>query len=97
LATFLIAASIVMATVSIATPVLADKEDKINSRDGLDKADQNVHENTPGELTGQQDKVFHEGLCQGDLSTTVVEANGGCDGPLGLGDPGNSDENRNDD
>jgi hypothetical protein len=96
LAIFLIATSIAVATTSMTTPILADKEDKINSRGGLDKADENVHENTPGELTGPQDKVFHEGLCQGDLSTTVVEDNGGCDGPLGLTDPGESDNHRQD-
>lgn len=32
---------------------------------GFDRADCNVHENTPGEIGGDQDVRFHEGTCQG--------------------------------
>ena len=39
---------------------------------------------------------FHEGLCQGGHSTTVLDSIGGCDNPI-ITDPGNSDENRQDD
>jgi hypothetical protein len=98
IAIFIIAASMVFATaaLSIVTPVLAVK-DPDPARGGLDKADKNVHDNTPGGITGEQDKVFHEGLCQGGHSTTVVDEHGGCDGAeLGLTDPGNSDDHRQD-
>ena len=74
LAIFVIAASIVIATVSMTNPVAAD-----NARKGLDKADENVHDNAPGGLLGDIDKRFHEGLCQGEHSTTIVDKElGGC-------------------
>jgi hypothetical protein len=87
LAIFLIATSIAIGTVSIATPVSADKN---SGRDnGLDKkADDNVHDNVPGGLGGDIDKKFHEGLCQGGLSTDDLDEIGGCGV---LSDPGNSD------
>jgi hypothetical protein len=87
LAIFLIATSIAMGAVSIATHVSADKQ---SGRDnGLDKkADENVHNNVPGGAGGDIDKKFHEGLCQGDLSTDVLDSIGGCGA---LTDPGNSD------
>jgi hypothetical protein len=87
---FLIATSIAIGTVSIATPVSADKN---SGRDnGLDKeADENVHNNVPGGLGGDIDKKFHEGLCQADISTDALDEathGAGCDA---LTDPGNSD------
>jgi hypothetical protein len=87
LAIFLIAASIAVTTTSLATQVSADKN---SGRDnGLDKkADENVHNNVPGGLGGDIDKKFHEGLCQGGLSTDALDSIGGCDV---LTDPGNSD------
>jgi hypothetical protein len=89
LAIFLIAASIAMGAVSIVTPVSANIEDKQNGRDnGLDPhADDNVHDNTGG-LGGDVDKRFHEGLCQGGLSTDDLEAafpGEGCDALHGPG------------
>ena len=87
---FLIATSIAVATTSIATPVLADKS---SGQNGLDKADENVHENTPGEFAGDQDIKFHEGTCQGEHP---VDIPGGCDNDL-ITDPGKSDGKRNDD
>jgi hypothetical protein len=55
LAIFLIATSIAMGSVSIATHVSADKQ---SGRDnGLDKkADENVHNNVPGGAGGDIDK-----------------------------------------
>ncbi|HYZ58120.1 MAG TPA: hypothetical protein VE544_00580 [Nitrososphaeraceae archaeon] len=42
----------------------------------------------------EQDVRFHEGTCQGGHSTDVLDEEfGGCDA---LGDPGNSDDNRQD-
>ena len=78
-----------MGAVSIVTPVSADKEDKQNGREhGLDPhADDNVH-NTPGGFTGDQDLRFHEGLCQGGLSTDDLDdatQGAGCDALPGPG------------
>lgn len=74
LAIFLIATSIAVATVSIATQALAVDDP---ARGGLDKADKNVHDNTGG--LSDQDIRFHEGTCQGGHSTTVLDNLGGCD------------------
>jgi hypothetical protein len=67
--------------------------------EGLDKTDENVHYN-PGFLS-DQDKSFHEGLCQVGHSTSVLDdAAGGCRVAKELGiisDPGNSGDNRQDD
>jgi hypothetical protein len=84
LAIFLIATSMAVATTSLATTASADKSSGSN---GLDKADKNVHENTPGGFTGSQDIHFHEGTCQGGHP---VDIPGGCDNPA-ITDPGNSD------
>ena len=60
------------------------------ARQGLDRADVNIHENTdstPGDLS-EQDVRFHEGTCQGGHSTTVLDTlfpGQGCDA---LGSPG---------
>jgi hypothetical protein len=86
LAIFLIATSIAIGTVSIATPALAEKGSGSN---GLEKADDNVHENAP-----DNDVTFHEGLCEGGHSTEALDDLGGCNI---LSDPGESDDNRNDD
>jgi hypothetical protein len=67
-----IAASMIIATVSMTSPVAADK-----ARKGLDTADKNIHDNT-GPLS-DQDLRFHEGTCQGGHSTTVLDNLGGCD------------------
>ena len=80
LAIFLIAASIAIGTISsIATQAFAADDP---ARKGLDKADDNIHKNTdstPNDLS-KQDLRFHEGICQGGHSTTVVDDNfGGCD------------------
>ena len=92
LAIFLIATSIGVATTSIATPVLAAK-DPDPARGGLDKADENVHDHLG---TGTEGDVrFHEGLCQGGHSTTVLDSIGGCDNPI-ITDPGKSDDHRQD-
>lgn len=68
-AIFLIATSIALvATLSITTPVLADKDSALG---GLDNADDNVHDNVPGGLGGEIDQKFHNGLCQGGHPTTA--------------------------
>jgi hypothetical protein len=87
-AIFLIATSFAIAAVSATNIVLADKSSGSN---GLEKADDKVHENT-GPVS-DQDIKFHEGLCQGGHSTEALDNLGGCDI---LSDPGNSDDNRND-
>jgi hypothetical protein len=56
---------------------------------GFDRADCNVHENTPGEFGGEQDVRFHEGTCQGGREHFA------CDLEI-VTDPGNSDEHRQD-
>jgi hypothetical protein len=90
MAIFVIVATMVFATatLSIATPVFADKPDKT----GLDKADDNVHKKTPGGFAGDQDIHFHEGTCQGGHQVDIPH---GCDNPL-ITDPGNSDDHRKD-
>jgi hypothetical protein len=80
-----IAATILTATiaVSLAIPAYAEPNNPT--------ADENVHENTPGEFAGDQDVRYHEGTCQGGSDHPV------CDDEDIISDPGNSDENRNDD
>jgi hypothetical protein len=72
IAIFVIAATMAIATVtfSIATPVLADKN---SAHDGLEKADDNVHDNAPGGLGGDIDQKFHNGLCHGGHSTDAFQ------------------------
>ena len=82
-------AATITAVVPMAIPVSADKSSGSN---GLEKADDNVHDNT-GPVS-EQDIKFHEGLCQGGHSTEALDNLGGCDI---LSDPGESDDNRNDD
>ena len=85
----IIAATMVTAVVPMAISVSADKSSGSN---GLEKADDKVHDNT-GPVS-DQDIKFHEGLCQGGHSTEALDNLGGCDI---LSDPGESDDNRNDD
>jgi hypothetical protein len=90
-----IAAMLGIGLISMVTPVvLADKDDASN---GLEEADPKVHDNTPGEFGGDQDRRFHEGLCQGGHTTDALEGAGGCEDnePL-ITDPGESDDNRQD-
>jgi hypothetical protein len=89
-----IAIAMVVAGSSSVIPASADKE---SAQDGLNNADENVHDNT-GPLS-KQDFAFHEGICQGGHSTDVLdEVTGGegCDSDA-ISDPGNSDDNRQDD
>lgn len=92
-AIFLIATSIAVGIPSLGTAAFADKSD---ASKGTEVADPKVHENTGStpEDPSDQDIRFHEGMCQGDLTTEVLESIGGCDA---LSDPGESDDNRNDD
>jgi hypothetical protein len=88
LAIFFIATSIAVATTSLTATAFADKSDKSHAREGLDKADEKVHENTGG--LSDQDVRFHEGLCKGGHSTTVLDdLLGGCNA---IGEPGESGE-----
>lgn len=88
LAIFLMATSIAIVIVSTADPILADKS---SGQNGLDKADENVHD-TPGGFAGDQDIGFHEGTCQGGHPVDIPD---GCDNDL-ITDPGNSDDKRKD-
>ena len=90
-----IAIAMVVASSSLVMPASAGKD---NAREGLDKADENVHDNT--ELASNQDVRFHEGLCQGGHSTSVLDTLDGCEGAKDqgiIGEPGESDDNRQDD
>jgi hypothetical protein len=88
LAIFLIATSIAIGTTtSMATTAFAGKSSGDN---GLDKADVNIHENTPGEFGGQQDIAHHDGTCQGGHEVHIQD---GCNNDL-ISDPGNSDDHR---
>ena len=87
-AIFLAATSIAIVIVSAADPILADKS---SGQNGLDKADENVHD-TPGGFAGDQDIKFHEGTCQGEHPVDIPD---GCDNDL-ITDPGNSDDKRKD-
>jgi hypothetical protein len=60
------------------------------ARGGLDRADVNIHENTgstPGDLS-RQDIRFHQGICQGGHSTTVLDQITGGQGCNALAPPG---------
>ena len=88
-----IVSGLVIGTASIISLVVAQPK-KDNAQDGLNKADDNVHENAP-----QNDVTFHEGLCQGGHSTDVLDQitdGEGCNANPPITDPGNSDENRQD-
>jgi hypothetical protein len=83
----------ITATLAISLIVPADaerKNEECSEESGFDRADCNVHENTPDGFTGDQDVRFHEGTCQGGRDHPA------CDLPL-ITEPGNSDENRQDD
>jgi hypothetical protein len=71
---FLIAASIGIVTTTFTIPISADKD---KASQGIEKADDKVHENT-GPVSNQ-DVKFHEGLCQADITTEALEDLGGCD------------------
>ena len=91
-----IAIAMVVASSSLVMPASAGKD---NAQDGLNNADEKVHENTdstPDDLS-EQDIRFHEGICQGGHSTDVLDEITGGEGCGALGDPGKSDENRQDD
>jgi hypothetical protein len=86
-----IVAGIVLGTASTTVPASAVKE---NAQDGLNRADENVHENT-GPLS-EQDFAFHEGICQGGHSTDVLDEVTDGEGCAALDAPGNSGDNRQD-
>jgi hypothetical protein len=82
-----IAIAMVAAGSSSVIPALADKD---NAQGGLNRADENIHENTdstPDDLS-EQDIRFHEGICQGGHSTDVLDEITGDEGCDALGDPG---------
>ncbi len=68
-------ASVMTVLTTMSIPVLADKSSGSN---GLEKADQNVHSNTPGGFGGQQDLNFHVGTCNGGHTTAALNSIGGC-------------------
>lgn len=85
LAIFVIAAAMVIAIVPMAVPVTADKS---SAQDGLNEADEKVHDKTPGEFAGDEDIRFHEGTCQGGHPVDIPE---GCDNDL-ITEPGESED-----
>jgi hypothetical protein len=91
-----IVAGLVIGTASMTSPVAAEND---NAHDGLERADDNVHENTDSgttpETLSDQDVKFHQGLCQGGHETDAVGEifKGGCDD---IPPPGNSGDNRED-
>ena len=95
-AVFVIAAGLVLGITSVSTPVAADKDGECReSEAGFERADCEIHENTgsTAQDPSKQDLAFHTGTCQGGHTSDALESLGGCDI---LGDPGNSDENRQD-
>ncbi len=88
---FAIVASMTIGTILAITPTFAAKSSGSN---GLERADENVHENTGG--LSEQDFRFHEGICQGGHSTEALDEvtkGVGCDA---LDPPGNSGDHRQD-
>ena len=75
IAIFATLASIMTAITTVSVPASADKSSGSN---GLEKADQNVHNNTPGGFGGQQDLNFHVGTCNGGHTTAALNSIGGC-------------------
>lgn len=49
---------------------------KSSASNGIETADNNVHENTGA--VSPQDVRFHEGLCQAGITTEALEGLGGC-------------------
>jgi hypothetical protein len=87
-----VAAGLVIGTTSLISPVTASTDP---ARGGLDRADEEIHEDEPG-LGSQQDDAFHEGICQGGHSTTALDTFfQGCDSSF-ISEPGNSDNHRQD-
>jgi hypothetical protein len=75
----------------------AASADKTSGSNGLETADVNVHENTPGGPVGQQDINFHTGLCQGGHSTKALEqvtGGVGCDALLSPSELGSGHSGR---
>jgi hypothetical protein len=92
LAIFVLVAAIVTAVTAISSLGPAALAAKSSGSNGLERADQNVHENTgPG---SPQDIRFHEGTCQGGHATAALGPSG-CNNPL-ITAPGNSDNHRQD-
>jgi hypothetical protein len=94
-----IAIAMVAAGSSSVIPVTAQQNNKDNAQGGLNNADDNVHDNAGGpnaELGSDQDVRFHEGLCQGGHSTSALDCEDAKEQGI-IGEPGNSDENRQDD
>ena len=75
---------------SLVVPADAErKNEECSGESGFDRADCNVHENTPGDFGGEQDVRFHEGTCQGGRDHPA------CDFEI-ITEPGESDEHRQD-
>jgi hypothetical protein len=83
---------VVIATLGVAAVPYAAYGSVDLASNGLEIADEKVHENTGA--VSDQDVRFHEDLCQGGHTTEALEGLGGCDV---LTDPGESDDNRQDD
>jgi hypothetical protein len=95
IATLVLVAVLVTAVTTISTlsPMALAAKPSNPGSSGLERADQNVHENTGGPGS-PQDIRFHEGTCQGGHSTAALGPSG-CNNPL-ITAPGNSDTHRQD-
>jgi hypothetical protein len=49
------------------------KNEECSGESGFDRADCNVHENTPGDFGGEQDVRFHEGTCHATVKKMKVK------------------------
>ncbi|MBA3285019.1 MAG: hypothetical protein H0U27_08175 [Nitrosopumilus sp.] len=88
---FAMITSLATGSIFAVSPVFAAKDSGSN---GLEIADDNVHENTGG--LSPQDFSFHEGICQGGHSTEALEEVTGGVGCDALNSPGNSNDHRQD-
>ena len=73
-----IAVLVILATTTMAITTIPALADKSSGSNGLEKADQNVHTNTPGGFGGHQDLNFHVGTCNGGHTTAALNSIGGC-------------------
>lgn len=77
LAIFVLSAAIMTALTAVSALSIAAFADKSSGSNGLEVADEKVH-NTPGGFGGQQDVNFHTGTCHGGHTTTDLNSIGGC-------------------
>jgi hypothetical protein len=91
IATAVVVTTLLLLGTELGTGTIAPVTAQVDpARQGLDRADRNIHENTdstPGDLSSQ-DVRFHQGICQGGHSTTVLDQITGGQGCSALSPPG---------